>query len=403
MPAKKLQPDTLLFTLLLTLLVSFGPLSVDLFVPSMPEIARLMHASSGQVQLTISFYLVGFAIGQIVYGPISDRFGRKPAIVAAFTLYCISSIACFLSTDIETLVIGRLFQGLGVSGSSVVARAVVRDLYEGTRASVQFSTMNMFMGLMPIFAPVMGGVLATYFGWHAVFVFQFCAALTTIALVTFCLMESRSGTAISPREILHSYGVIARNPNFLANMAIGAMAYSGLFAWITGSPFVLQRLVGLSPFGFSLCYAGACTGFIVGGWFGTRLVVSHNLDAMAGIGASLCAVAGLIILGFAFIGIALPVTLTLSMALYFSGLAILLAQSTAAALMPFPRQAGTASSLLGFAQQCAGATMGVVAGSTLGKTAVPMAAFIAFAGCMTLLLWATTRRVRAVPHALSGG
>jgi DHA1 family bicyclomycin/chloramphenicol resistance-like MFS transporter len=396
MPARKLQPDTLTFTLLLTLLVSFGPLSVDLFVPSMPEIGRVMHAGSGEVQLTISLYLVGFAVGQIVYGPISDRFGRKPAILGAFTLYGLATLLCLFARDIDTILIGRLLQGLGVSGSSVVARAVVRDLFEGPRASLQFSVMNMFMGLMPIFAPLMGGVLATYAGWQTVFVFQFCAAAATASAVLFCLAESRHGTALAPRELAHSYGTIVRNRAFLANMSIGAFAYSGLFAWITGSPFVLQSLVGLSPLGFSICYAAACSGFIVGGWLGTRLVVSHGLNAMAGIGASFCTVAGLCIITAALAGVALSVTLTLSMAVYFIGLAILLAQSTAAALMPFPKQAGTASSLLGFAQQVAGAVMGSLVGATLGHTAVPMASFVALAGCGTLVLWFATRHIRGV-------
>lgn len=397
MPKSKFHLDSLALTLLLTLLISFGPLSVDLYVPSMPEVGRAMNAPSSQVQLTISLYLIGFAVGQIIYGPISDRFGRKPAIVGAFVIYCLASIVCFFSTSIEMLVVGRIAQALGVSGSTVVTRAMVRDLYEGARASLQFSTMNMFMGAMPIFAPLMGGVLATYFGWHAVFVFQFCAGAATALTVIWVLAESRPGvTDISPREILRSYRFIATNGAFLANMAIGALAYSGLFAWIIGSPFVMQAIVGLSPFGFSLCYAASCSGFIVGGWLGTRLVVSHGLDAMAGIGATICTVAGVCIVTAAIAGIALPVTLTLSMGIYFIGLAILMAQSTAAALMPFPKQAGTASSLIGFAQQCAGAIMGTLAGSTLSKTtALPMALLVAAAGGGTLLLWLTTRRVRA--------
>ena len=396
MPVQKLQPNTLALTMLLSLLVSFGPLSVDLYVPSMPEVARIMNAPGSQVQLTISLYLAGFALGQILYGPISDRFGRKPAIIGAFLLYSASSILCLGSTDLETLVIGRFLQGLGVSGSSVVARAVVRDLYEGHHASLQFSTMNMFMGLMPIFAPLMGGVLATFFGWHSVFIFQLCAATATVLLVIFCLAESHRGTRISPLEILRSYGVITLNKAFLANMAVGALAYSGLFAWIVGSPFVMQSIVGLSPLGFSICYAAACSGFIVGGWIGTRLVVSHGLNEMAGIGATFCAGASLCMLASAALGIALPVTLTLPMGVYFIGLAILLAQSTAAALMPFPKQAGTASSLLGFVQQCGGVIMGTLVGRSLDKSsALPMGIYIAAAGCGTLLLWFATRKVRA--------
>lgn len=287
-------------------------------------------------------------------------------------------------------------QGFGVSGSVVATRAMVRDMYEGTRASLQFSTMNMFMGLMPIFAPLMGGVLAKIFGWHSVFVFQFFAGIATLALALAFVNESRLiASAISPGVIFENYRIIATNGAFLANMSIGVLAYAGLFAWIVGSPFVLQTIVGLSPLGYSVCYAASCTGFIIGGWLGTKLVVSHGLNAMAGIGAVFCTVAGLCIVAFAAAGVALPVTLPACMCVYFVGLAILLAQSTNAALMPFPHQAGTASSLIGVLQQCAGATMGALVGATLDKTsALPMALFIAAAGCGTLLLWLLTRRVR---------
>ena len=385
------------FIALIAALMALNALAIDVMLPALPAMGHALNvAHENERQYVLTAYLVGFGLAQLAFGPISDRFGRKPAIIGAFAIFCAASVFCFFSTSIEMLVAGRILQGLGVSGSSVVTRAMVRDLYEGSRASLQFSTMNMFMGAMPIFAPLMGGVLATYFGWHSVFVFQLAAGVATATMVIFCLSESRPGGTISPREILRGYRIIVTNGAFLANMGIGALAYSGLFAWITGSAFVLQVVVGLSPLEYSFCYATACSGFIVGGWFGTRLVVSHDFNVMAAIGASFCAAAGVLIVTSAVIGFALPITLTLSMAVYFIGLAILLAQSTAAALMPFPQQAGTASSLIGFVQQAAGATMGTLVGATLSKTtAVPMALFIAGAGVSTLVLWALTRRVRA--------
>jgi DHA1 family bicyclomycin/chloramphenicol resistance-like MFS transporter len=227
-------------------------------------------------------------------------------------------------------------------------------------------------------------------------VFQFFAGIATLGLALLFTTESRLvSSAISPGVIFANYRLIATNGEFLANMSIGVLAYAGLFAWIIGSPFVLQTVVGLSPLGYSICYAASCTGFIIGGWLGTKLVVSHGLNAMAGVGAAFCTVAGVLIVISAAAGVALPVTLPACMGVYFIGLAILLAQSTTAALMPFPHQAGTASSLIGFAQQCAGATMGTLVGATLSKsTALPMAIFVAIAGCGTLVLWVVTRNLR---------
>src|SRR5262249_27650796 len=168
---RMLRPDTFALTALLAFLTSFGPLSVDLYLPSMPAIAEALAAPPAHVQLTISLYLVGFAIGQIIYGPISDRVGRKPVIIISFALYCAATLICLVAASIAVLVAGRFLQALGVSGAVVVVRAVVRDMYEGARAGRQLSSMSMLMGFAPIIAPISGGVLQTVFGWRAGFVF----------------------------------------------------------------------------------------------------------------------------------------------------------------------------------------------------------------------------------------
>src|SRR5262245_43079524 len=166
-----LRPDTFVLTALLAFLTSFGPLSVDLYLPSMPAIAAALAAPPAHVQLTISLYLVGFALGQIVHGPLSDRIGRKPVIILSFAVYCAATLVCLLSTSIAVLVAGRFLQALGVAGSVVAVRAVVRDMYEGAHAGRQLSSMGMLMGFAPIMAPLVGGALQTAFGWRAGFVF----------------------------------------------------------------------------------------------------------------------------------------------------------------------------------------------------------------------------------------
>ena len=166
-----LRPDSLAFTVLLAFLMSFGPLSIDLFLPSMPEIGRSLGAPAAQLQFTISLYLAAFAVGQIIYGPISDRVGRVPVLLAAFAIYCVASVLCWLAPSMETVVIGRILQGLGASAAPVVVRAIVRDLHEGVHAGRQLSMMMTFAGLMPILAPLTGGALLTFFGWRSGFVF----------------------------------------------------------------------------------------------------------------------------------------------------------------------------------------------------------------------------------------
>jgi DHA1 family bicyclomycin/chloramphenicol resistance-like MFS transporter len=389
-----LRPDSLAFTLLLSFLMSFGPLSIDLFLPSMPDIGRALDAPAAQLQLTISLYLVAFAIGQVIYGPFSDRVGRVPVLLAAFAIFCAASVLCRFAPNMEALVIGRVFQGLGASAAPVVVRAIVRDLHEGVHAGRQLSLMMTFTGLVPIAAPLLGGALLTFFGWRSGFVFQFAAGALAFFLVYRCVVRMPPPEASTLPVLIGQYRVIATSPIFLANLFIGCFAYAGMFAWIAGSPFVLQNLQGLSPFQFSICYAGSCAGFMVGGAIATRLVMRLGLDRTAGIGAAILTLAGVGMIACTALGLWMPLTLTVSMALYLCGLAFVHAQVTAAGLTPFPKSAGVASALIGFSQQSGGAIMGAVVGNLLGATAWPMAIGVAAAGGGSLLAWALTRGIR---------
>ncbi|MGA8157654.1 MAG: MFS transporter, partial [Rhodoplanes sp.] len=161
-----LSPDTFALTALLALLTALGPLAMDLYLPSLPAIEAALAASTAQVQLTISVYLIGFAIGQVVYGPVSDRFGRKPVLSAALTIFCVGTLVCSIAPTIGALIAARAFQGAGAAGVIVLARAIVRDLYEGPRAGRELSLMGAIMGIAPIVAPTIGGFTQTNFGWR---------------------------------------------------------------------------------------------------------------------------------------------------------------------------------------------------------------------------------------------
>ena len=377
-----LRPDTFALTALLAFLTSFGPMSVDLYLPSMPAIAAALATPPAHVQLTISLYLVGFAIGQIVYGPVSDRLGRKPIIVLSFVLYCAATLVCLASTSIAMLVAGRFLQALGVSGSVVVVRAVVRDLYEGARAGHQLSSMGMLMGFAPIIAPLIGGTLQTLFGWRAGFVFLIAiGALAGFLAWRFLPETHQARAAPSFAGLLRNYARIARHRVFVANMAVGCVAYGGLFAWIAGSPFVLQFVFGFSPFAYALAYATSCLGLRLG------------LDRTAGLGALACAVAAIGML-IAATGFFPEPILIGAMAFYLGGLGLLQSQTVAAALTPFPNDAGTASALIGFLQQCAGAIVGGLVGTLTGASVWPMSLAVAITGGGALALWITTRKAR---------
>jgi len=392
------KPDSLALTTLLGLLSAIGPLSTDMYLPSMPDIAVTLRASTAQVQLTISCYLIGFALGQIVYGPLSDRYGRKPVLMVAVSLYCVATALCTAATSIELLIAARGLQALGGCGAIVLARAIVRDLYVGARAGREMAVIAMVMALAPLVAPLIGGVLQTWFGWRAVFVVQMLIGLEAVAMVWWFLPETlqhRAAERVSPLSVLRSYRVIARDRSYLAHLGLVTLAYSGLFVWLSGSSFVLQDLYGLAPTPFGVVFALGSLGFLAGTALAARFVVRSGLGAIIGAGCVALAAGGLIMAAVTAAGLAGPLTLVGGAAVYLLGLGLMLPQATAAALMPFPQRAGAASSLVGFVQQTVASVSGALVGMWLGASAWPLAAPMALFGCAALLLWALTRRVRA--------
>jgi DHA1 family bicyclomycin/chloramphenicol resistance-like MFS transporter len=270
-----LRPDTLALTALLALLTAVGPMSVDLYLPSLPELGRVFGASVPQVQLTLSGYLFCFAIGQIVFGPISDHVGRKPVLLAALSLYVAICLSCVFATSIEMLIVLRCLQALGVAGAPVLARAIVRDLYQGVRAGRELARMGSITALAPVVAPSLGGVLQATFGWRASFLGMAALGLCAILLVTRLLpetMKQRPQEPMSLLSIVRRYGVFLGHRNFRIYLAIVAASYGGLFAWISGSSFVLQDLYGLSSLVFGVVFAAATLGYGLGTLLAARLV-----------------------------------------------------------------------------------------------------------------------------------
>jgi DHA1 family bicyclomycin/chloramphenicol resistance-like MFS transporter len=393
-----LRPGTFALTALLAGLSAVGPLTTDMYLPSLPDIARHLDASTAQVQLTISAYLIGFAVGQIGYGPISDRHGRKPVLLCAIALYCVASLACALAPSVELLIAARFVQALGGSGGIVLARAMVRDLYSGSRAGRELSVIGAVMALAPVLAPMVGGLLQTGFGWRSVFSTLAGAGVAGAGVVWLLLPETlaqRAAEPVSVSSMATSYGIVARNPAYLAYLGLAASSYAGLFAWISGASFVLQDLYGLSAFTFGFAFAFGSIGYMAGSTLSARLSHRLGLDGVLGLGGLANAIGGLMMVGAVALGLTSAASLVLPIAIYLAGLGMVLPQSIAGAMTPFPERAGAASSLLGFVQQSVAAVFGAIVGYLLGKSAWPLANGVAIAGCATLLLWMMTRGVRA--------
>ncbi len=393
-----LRPDTFALTALLALLTALGPLAVDMYLPSFPDIGRLLGATPATVQLTLSLYLVSYAVGQVIYGPLSDRYGRIPVLRLALAVYCVASFACALAPNIEMLLTARAVQALGSSGSIVLARALVRDLYSGARAGRELSLMGAIIALAPVGAPMIGGVLQSAFSWRSHFILQIAFGLVAVFFVWRKLPETLRAATPGPfslRAVWQGYRVIMRNRAVLAYVAMLSVSFAGVFAWISGSSFVLQEIYGLSALAFGLAFAAASAGYLAGTALATRIVLRLGLDRTIGIGALALAVGGLGGLAAIPLGGGSSVPLVAAMALFAAGMGLVQPQTIAGAMMPFPERAGTASSLVGVAQMLCAAVSGMIVGHLLGASAWPVMVPLAIAGCLTLAIWALSRGVRA--------
>ena len=393
-----LRHGSFALTLLLAMLTGIGPLSVDMYLASLPSIGRLLGAPTSQVQLTISAYLVGFAIAQIFHGSLADRHGRRPVLLIALGIYLLATLACALAFSIETLIAARFLQAVGGSGATVLARTIVRDMYEGTRVGRELARMAVIMALAPLVAPLIGGVLETTLGWRSNFAVLFCVGTAAWTMVWFLLPETlrqRAPEPVSVASTLRSFRRFLADSSFVIHLGIAACCLCGLFAWISSAAFVLQDIYGLSALAFGVAFAVASSGYMAGTAIAARFVMRWGSGRTMGFGTAAMALGGLsmaALLAFTPFG---AWGVIAAIGLYMIGMGMTLAQAQAGALLPFPDRAGAASSLLGFATQTSSAVVGAILGHTLGLTAWPLAIAMMIASGLSLLLWTLSRGARA--------
>jgi MFS transporter, DHA1 family, multidrug resistance protein len=393
----RLRPDTLAMTAVLAMLTALGPLSTDLYLPSLPSIARMLQSTEAQAQLTLSMFLFGFAAGQLFYGPLSDKLGRKPMLLAGLAIFIAATAICAFAPGIGWLIAARFLQAFGASGPIVLARAVVRDLYEGPRAGRELSRMGTIMGLVPAIAPVLGGFLETWFGWRSTFVATLGCGLALAALIGLVLPETirrRTQEPLSLGSIMRGFGALLGNKAYRIYVALSALTYAGLFAFISGSSFVLQRIYGLKAIPFGFAFAFCVLGFISGTLIAQRLIGTRGLDGTMAVGVTCLAGGGLAMLVAVLVGIGSPIEVVLPMSVYTAGVGLTLPQATASAIMPFPERAGAASSFLGICQMTTAALVGMGVGHVVGTSALPLAVTIAVIGAVALALFRASRHLR---------
>lgn len=389
-----LKPNTFALTALLAALTALAPLSTDLYLPTLPDIGRAFGVSPSQVQLTLSAYLIGFALGQIGYGPISDWYGRRSGLVVALVCYCVGSLICLLAPSIEVLIGARVLQAFGGSGAIVLARAVVRDFYSGARAGKELSMMGLVMAFGPVSAPLIGGVLHALFGWRSAFAALLAFGIALLAMVARKMPETlaeRPDVRLSLSTMLAGYRDLFRVRDFNLYLMIGAVSYTGLVAWLAAVPFIYHSRFGLTPFMMSLSMSASAAGYLIGTLIATRVVVRLGIARTLGIGTVVMSIGALAICLAVAIDADSVLPATIAVGLNLVGFGLVFPQAIAGGLSCAAERAGAASSLLGFAPQVTAALLSAWVVASISKSAWPPALAVLAMALVAFVLWLPLR------------
>ncbi|MEZ5666368.1 MAG: multidrug effflux MFS transporter [Alphaproteobacteria bacterium] len=372
---------------LITALVSIGPLTIAIYIPSLTDIRTALHATEAEVQLTVTAYLVGFAFAQLAVGPLSDRLGRRPVLFAGLALYVAASVACALAASAQEMAALRVLQALGACAGPVVGRAMVRDLFEGERARAVFALVGTALAVAPAIAPALGGQLQTHIGWQANFFAVALIGAGLFALMAAMLVETnrhRDPTATSPRRLAANFRLLAGDRGFVGySLAVG-FTFFGMFAYTANSPFVFRDLLGLGADEYGWLALFNVAAYVLGTLLSRSLGRRLGLTAVLAAGCATMAAGGLAMLALTQAGWVSVAGLIACTMVYMAGSGLALPNAFAGALAPFPRIAGAASALLGFAQMGVGALGTVLVAAISDASARPLGIVMALGGVAAL-------------------
>ena len=358
----------------LGLLSTFGPLSLDLYLPALPQLADDLNASASAAQLSITACLVGLAFGQLIAGPLSDRLGRRRPLIVGLVAFLLASVACALAPSVAILVLLRLIQGLAGAAGIVISRAIARDLYSGRALMIFFSRLLLVAGLAPVIAPILGGQLSRIMSWRGIFgvLAGFGAVLLLAGL--FGLRETlppERRIVGGFRRTLQGYNTLFHDRFFVGCALSSGLAGASMFAYIAGSTFVLQRIYGMSPQGFSLVFGCISLGLVAAAQGGARLALVWPLTRVLGLGLTINLLGATALLMTVISGLPLAALIG-AMVIMVCAVGLIFPTANALAMADYPDLAGTASSLQGLSQFVFGAVAAPLVGIAGDQTALPL-------------------------------
>lgn len=398
-PSKNLtQPANNQFFLIviLGLLSAIGPFSIDMYLPGFPSIAADLRTTVARVALSLSSFFIGISAGQFLYGPLLDRYGRKKPLYFGISLYLVASACCVLVHSVEALIVLRLFQALGACAGLVASRAMVRDLFHVSQNARIFSLLMLVVGVSPIIAPTLGGYIAEYLNWKYIFVVLTIIAAIILIAVHFALPESKEPDrqlSLRPGPIMKGFLGVMREPQFYTYALTGAIAASGLYAYIAGSPYVFMELYKVSERQYGWIFALIAMGLVGSSQLNTVLLRSYKSEQIIKFALLIQSIVGIILFTGSFLGWMDLYSTIFFIFLFLCCQGCSFPNSSALSLAPFSRNAGTASALLGGIQMSVGALVSATVSLLNNRTPLPMTGAMAICALMGFTMLTIGSRV----------
>ena len=373
---------------LVTAMLMMQPLSTDLYLASLPSLASVFNVPVSTVQLTLSLFVIGFGSAQLLVGPLSDRFGRRPVLLIGLGLYVAASALCALSQSIELLIAARFLQALGCCAGVMIARAIVRDAYAPEHSARVIARASTWISLAPIIGPILGSWLQVTFGWRSAFV-----ALGTFSAVVMaaCILrlpetnEHKNPNATNLRGLWDNYKLVLGSREFWLHVMPASLSYGGIFLFISGSSFVLIKVLGVPTEWFGFCFGAGVSGYMTGTLICRRLLKSISGEQALRIGTAVSLVAGVYFLAATLLGLWHWAMVVLAMFLYMVSHDINFPVTQSGAVAPFAKQAGTAAGLMGAVMMAFAFTVGSIVGATHNGTLYPLAILACVLGSLNFL------------------
>src|SRR5665647_462934 len=381
--------------LILGLLTAIGPLSIDMYLPAFPDIAQSLHTSVARVMLSLSSFFIGISAGQLVYGPMLERFGRKKPLYIGFGIYLIASVGCAMAASVNSLIVFRLLQALGGCAGLVAARAIVRDLFEVKENAKVYSALMLVVAVSPIIAPTLGGYITAVFGWRIVFVMLIVIDIAILAGVYFLLPESKKpdpGFSLKARAIIKNYAGIIKHPQFYTYALTGAIAYAGLYAYISGSPYVFMEIFRVNEKQYGWIFALIATGIISASQVNNIALRNNSSERIIKIALAFQSIIGIVFAVLTFFSFSELYSSIFLIFLFLGCQGFIFPNASALSLAPFAHSAGSASALMGAIQMSIGAGASVLVSFLQNHTALPMAGIMACCSIMAFFLFSLGRK-----------